>query len=120
MRRQRVHRQRRRRVSAQHPGPQQRTQVGAVIRVPVADEDSVDLLSSCPLQEPRHRRIAQVDQQPEAIVLHQEATARLARLRPRAAPAKNREPHTRRPNDQSAENPRAEQATELPLVPLVA
>jgi hypothetical protein len=88
-----------------------------VIRVPVADEYSADLLSSCPLQEPRHRRIAKIDQQPETIVVHQEATARLARLRPRAAPAKNREPHARHPNDQSADNPRAEQATELPLVP---
>lgn len=109
---QRMHRQWRRWVSAQCTGPQQRAQVGAVIRVPVADEYSVDLLSGCPLQEPRHRRIAKIDQQPETIVLHQEATARLARLRPRAAPAKNREPHTRHPNDQSADNPRAEQATE--------
>jgi hypothetical protein len=39
-----VHRQRHRRIVAQRSRPQQRVQIGAVVRMAVADEDRVDLL----------------------------------------------------------------------------
>ncbi len=64
-----------------------------MIGVPVADEHRVDLVRGDPFQQPRHGREASVDQQRESVVLHEVAAAGLARFRPRAAPAQNRDPH---------------------------
>jgi hypothetical protein len=58
----------------------------------VADEHGVEVAGSHPFQQPRHRRVARIDQQPEAVVLGQVAAARLAGLRPGAARAKNSQP----------------------------
>ncbi len=64
-----------------------------MIGVPVADEHRVDLVRGYPFQQPRHGREASVDQQPETVMLHEVTTAGLARFRPRATPAKNRDPN---------------------------
>ena len=89
----RVHRQRRERFTAEHAGPQQRVQVGAVIGVPVGDEYRIDVGGGEVSQQPRHDRIAKVKQQPESVVFHQVAAARLARLRIGTTAAEHGEPH---------------------------
>lgn len=73
----RVHRKGRQRVTAEDPGPQ-RIQVGAVIGMPVADEHRVEEASAEQFQQPRHDRIAKVEQQPEPVVFHQVTAARRA------------------------------------------
>jgi len=83
----------RRRAAAQHPRPQRRIQVGAVVGMPVTDEHRVEFVGADVLQQARHGRVPGVHQQPEPVVLHEEPAARLARLRPRAAPARDCEPH---------------------------
>jgi hypothetical protein len=64
-----------------------------VIGVAVADEHSVNLTRLGVFQQPRHGRIAKIDDETEPVVLNQEAAAGLARFRPRTAPAQDREPH---------------------------
>ena len=64
-----------------------------MVGVPVADEHRVDPVRGDHLQQPRHCRIAKVDDQPETIMLDQEAAACLACLRPSPAPAQNGQPH---------------------------
>src|SRR5262249_33661343 len=56
-------------------------------------EHRVDLPGAEAFQQPRHDRIAKVEQQPEPVVFHQKAAARLARFRPRAAATEHRQPH---------------------------
>src|SRR6185437_13390472 len=57
----------------------------------------VDLVRGDPFQQPRHSGVAEVGQQPETVMLQQEATARLASFWPRTAPAQNRKPHPGHP-----------------------
>jgi hypothetical protein len=64
-----------------------------VIGVPVADEHGVELADGHVLEQPWHGRVTRIDEQPEAVVLDQEAAARLARLGPGTARAENSEPH---------------------------
>jgi SAM-dependent methyltransferase len=64
-----------------------------MIGVPVADEHRVDPVRGRSFEQPRHGRVPGVDEQPEAVVLDQVATARLTRVGPGAAAAENREPH---------------------------
>src|ERR1035438_4623033 len=56
-----------------------------MVRVTMTDEDRIDLPGSCLFQQPRHRGVAQVNDQPESIVLDYEAAAGLTRFRPPAA-----------------------------------
>jgi hypothetical protein len=51
--RQRVHRQSRWRIVPQHSGAQQRVQVGAVVRMPVADQHCVHFFGRRVPQQPR-------------------------------------------------------------------
>jgi hypothetical protein len=60
---------------------------------PVADEHRVDLAHGDPFQQPRHDRVANIDKQPELVVFHEVAAARLAGLRPGTAAAEHRQPH---------------------------
>jgi hypothetical protein len=64
-----------------------------MIGVAVADEHSVNLSRRGAFQQPRHGRIAKIDDETEPVVLEQKAAAGLARFRPRTAPAQDREPH---------------------------
>jgi hypothetical protein len=72
---QRIDRQRRCRIITQRTCAQQRVQVSAVIGMPVADEHGVELAGRHPFQQPRHDRVARIDQQPEPVVLDQEQSA---------------------------------------------
>jgi hypothetical protein len=90
---QRMQRQRRRGLVPQGAGSQQRVQVGAVVGVLVADEHGVDLGGIEALEQSRQGRVPGVDQQHEAVVLEQVATARLPRRRPRPASAERRKSH---------------------------
>jgi hypothetical protein len=83
-------RQRRRRLVPQRPRAQQRVQVGAVIGMPVADQNGVYLGRVEDLEQPGERRVAGVDQQPEPVVLDQVAAARQGP--PRATPRTRRAP----------------------------
>jgi len=65
--------------------------------MPVADEHGVELTGSHSFQQPRHDRVARIDQQPETVVLDQVTAARPAGLRPGAARAKNSQPHEDHP-----------------------
>src|SRR5207247_8833181 len=61
--------------------------------MPVTNEHRVDLTGGDPFQQPRHDRLANVNQQPEPVMLTEVAAARLARLRPAAATAEHCQPH---------------------------
>ena len=71
---------------AERERPEQRVQVSAVVRVPVADEDRVELVRGDDVQQPRHGGVAAVKQQPEPVVFHEVAAARPPAGRPRPAP----------------------------------
>ena len=88
-----VHRQRGERFTAEHTGPQQRVQVGAVIGVPVGDEYRIEAIGGDVFKQSRHDRIAKVEQQPESVMFHQVAAARLARFRIGTTAAEHGEPH---------------------------
>jgi hypothetical protein len=96
---QRVHRQRRRRVGAQRSRTQQRVEVGAVVGMSVADEHGVDVLGGRSALQPLHGSVAGVEQQPEPVVLHEVAAARLVGRRPGAAATEHRDAH---PDDRTA------------------
>jgi hypothetical protein len=70
-------------------------QAGAVVGVAVTDEDRIDVGGVDPLQQARHDGVAGIDQEPEAVMLHQVAAARLPGRRPGTAPADHGEPHAR-------------------------
>lgn len=72
-----------------------------MIGVPVADEHRVDPVRRCQPQQLWHGRIPKVDDEPEIVMLDQEAAARLARLRPRPASTQNSEPHDTNPKPQA-------------------
>jgi hypothetical protein len=93
--RQRVDRQTGGRLVPQPTSAQQRIEVGAVVRVPVTDEDGVHLAWLDVLEQPRHRCVAEVDDKPEVLMLEEETAARLSRARPRAARAEDGESHDR-------------------------
>ena len=59
----------------------------------MTDENRVDLVRSDPLQQPRHSRIAEVDDQPEPVILNEVAAACLSCRRPCAASAENGKSH---------------------------
>jgi hypothetical protein len=63
-------------------GPKQRIQVGAVVRMPVADQDRVDIASIDSLKQPGQRGVPGVNEEVIAAVLHEVATARLTGHRP--------------------------------------
>lgn len=94
--------QRTRRAATHRPGAEQRVEVGAVVGMAMADEHRVDVVRRAVLQQPGHRCVAEVDDQPEPVVLDQVAAARPAGLGPGAL-AQNRQPH---PPDSRARGPR--------------
>ena len=64
-----------------------------MVGMSVTDEHRIDLVGVELFQQSRQRRVTGVDEQPEPVVLDEVPAARLARRRPRAAPAENRQPH---------------------------
>ncbi len=91
--RQGVHGQRSHLIAGQRAGAEQRIQVGAVIGMSVTDQHRVDLGRRREPEQPRQRRVAEVDDQAEAVVLDEVTAARLSSLWPGSAAAENREPH---------------------------
>jgi hypothetical protein len=84
------------RSTFERPGAQQRAQVGAVIWVTVADEDSVNCVGRHHGQQSRCRGIARVDEQSEPGVLNEVPAARLTCGRPSPATSENGEFHVAR------------------------
>jgi hypothetical protein len=64
-----------------------------MVRMTVTYKYRVDLIRSHPFQQPWHGRIADIDEQPEAVMLAEITTARPARLRPGTIRSQNGEPY---------------------------
>src|SRR5690242_18764505 len=60
----------------------------------MADDDRVDLVGRDMLQQPRHRRVADVEHQAEPVVFDEVSAACLARFGPGPARAENGESHS--------------------------
>jgi hypothetical protein len=65
-------------VAPQCTGTQQRIQVGAMIRMPVADQHRVNISSVRLPQQPRQDGVSGVDEEPETIVRDQVPAAGLS------------------------------------------
>jgi hypothetical protein len=64
----------------------------------MADHHRVGLGSAQQLEQPRHRRMTQIDDQPEAVLLDQKSAAGPAWLRPGTARSQHRQPHDHDPD----------------------